>query len=144
MRRHLPIFLLLALGGLFPLARAEEIVVIVHPGSPLRELTREQLSDLYLGRLRAIGSSERLLVLDQPRDSALRARFFRHLNGMELRRVNAYWARLQFSGDATPPVPLPDSRSVVDQVRRNPLAIGYVEAEAVTDQVRTVLNLGRR
>jgi ABC-type phosphate transport system substrate-binding protein len=130
----LPLLLALCLP-----ARAD-IAVVVHPGSPLRQLSAQEVSDLYLGRIRAIGS-QRLQVLDHPRDSGLRGRFFSLLNGMDLGRVNAYWARLQFSGDTQPPVPVPDSRAVIELVRRDPLAIGYVEAGAVTGTVRPVLIL---
>lgn len=108
-----------------------DIVVVVHPESPVKHLTARAVSDLYLGRKVTVGDGEPLLVLDQPGDSPLRERFFRRLNGMDPRRVNAYWARLQFSGDVQPPTPLTGSQAVLDVVRRNPRAIGYVDASEV-------------
>lgn len=111
-------------------ARAE-IAIVAHPDCHLREISPQQLSDLYLGRVRSIGG-DRLIPIDQPRDSELRARFFLGLNGMELRRVNAYWARLQFSGDTQPPMNLPDNKAVLETVRANPRAIGYVDAGAAS------------
>ena len=71
----------------------------------------------------------------------MRSRFFLALNGMSLRSVNAYWARLQFSGVSQPPIPLPDSLAVIKLVHHNRLAIGYVEAPAVTGDVRPLLTL---
>jgi len=138
MRRRLPLLLLIA-----ALSRplAADIVVVVHPDNPLLQLAPQEVSDLYLGRIRATRSGDRLLILDQPRDSELRSRFFARLNGMSLRNVDAYWARLQFSGDSQPPRPLPDSYSIVNVVRLNRLAIGYVEAGAVTGDVRSLLTL---
>lgn len=132
--------LLLIISCLSQAARAD-IVVVVHPESPLQQLSQQEVSDLYLGRIRSIQGSERLLVLDQPRDSELRSRFFLALNGMSLRSVNAYWARLQFSGVSQPPLPLPDSQAVIKLVHHNRLAIGYVEAPAVTGDVRPLLTL---
>lgn len=138
--RHLKYPLILILGLLTQTARAD-IVIIVNPDSPLAELNQQNVSDLYLGRTRAIHGAERFLILDQPRDSDLRSRFFAQLNGMSLRSVNAYWARLQFSGDSQPPIPLSDSKSVVETVRHNRLAIGYIDAAAVTNDVRPILTL---
>lgn len=132
-----------AFAALAPAARAE-IAVVVHPDSPLRELSRQEVSDLYLGRLRRVAGSPPVLVLDQPRDSEIRRRFFLHLNGMALARVNAYWARLQFSGDALPPATVVDDRNVIAIVRRHPEAIGYVDAAAADDTVRVVLRLDER
>lgn len=136
--RLLPLLLLI---GALSRAALADIVVVVHPESPLRQLAPQEVSDLYLGRVRSPQSSERLLILDLPRDSELRSRFFHQLNGMSLRSVNAYWARLQFSGDGQPPIPLPDSQAIVNIVRHNRLAIGYVEAPAVTGDVRPLLTL---
>lgn len=140
MRGRLLFFLLLLSSCLSQAARAD-IVVVVHPESPLRQLSPQEVSDLYLGRVRSIQGSERLLILDQPRDSELRSRFFQQLNGMSLRSVNAYWARLQFSGVSQPPFPLPDSQAVIKTVHHNRLAIGYVEALSVTGDVRPLLTL---
>lgn len=140
MRGRLLFFLLLMSSCLSQAARAD-IVVVVHPESPLRQLSPQEVSDLYLGRVRSIQGSERLLILDQPRDSELRSRFFQQLNGMSLRSVNAYWARLQFSGVSQPPIPLPDSQAVIKTVHHNRLAIGYVEALSVTGDVRPLLTL---
>lgn len=125
------------------LARAAwaDIVVIVHQDSPLLHLSTQEISDLYLGRQRSARTGERLLILDQPRDSELRSRFFGRLNGMSLRSVNAYWARLQFSGDSQPPLPLPDSSAIVATVRNNRLAIGYVDAADTASDVRPLLTL---
>jgi ABC-type phosphate transport system substrate-binding protein len=131
---------LLLLSALALPTRAD-VVVVVHPHSPLKQLTAVEVSDLYLGRIRSIRDGQRLTVLDQSRDSPLRARFFGLLNGMDLHRLNAYWARLQFSGDTQPPASLPDSQTVIELVRRDPLAIGYIDAAALTGAVRPVLTL---
>lgn len=118
---------------------AADIAVVVHPDCPLQSLTPKQVSDLYLGRRLSIGELEPMQVFDQPPSSPLRERFFLQINGMDLRRLNAYWARLQFSGDTQPPTPLADSRQIVEVVARNRCAIGYVDPTYVTTSVRTVL-----
>jgi len=118
-----------------------DILVIVNPESPISESSKQFISDLYLGRVRAARDSERLVVLDQPRNSELRSRFFWQLNGMNLRNINAYWARLEFSGACQPPIAQTDSLAVVNAVRNNRLAVGYVEAATLPDGVKTILVL---
>ena len=129
--------ILLALAS--PVVRGD-IVVVVAVNSPLQQLSMREASDIYLGRLKA-AAGEKLLVLDHPMESALRERFFKQVNGMDLRRLNAYWARLQFSGETLPPVSLDDNQSVLYTVRRNRHALGYVDASAVDGSVRVVLML---
>ena len=122
-----------------PVAHSE-IAVVVALDSPLQQLSPRQLSDIYLGRAKA-NVGERLLVLDHPRESALRERFFKNLNGMDLSLVNAYWARLQFSGETQPPIELKNSQTVLETLRGNRLAIGYVEMTSIDRSVRTLLTL---
>lgn len=120
------------------LAAEADIAVVVRHDSPLREVSAQQVSDLYLGRLHSLDGGESLWLLDQPLASSLRQRFYLRLNGMDLKRVNAYWARLQFSGDTQPPTPLAGSREVIETIGRNRLAVGYVEPGAITDGVRAI------
>ena len=123
-----------------------DVVVVAHPDSPIRAMTARQVSDLYLGRSRTLelgksGESAAVLIYEHPTDSAVREAFFRSLNGMGLRQVNAYWARLRFSGEILPPMSLSDSHAVLNAVARNRNAIGYVDSSLVNDSVKVVLRL---
>jgi ABC-type phosphate transport system substrate-binding protein len=128
-----------------PLAVAD-LAVIVHPSNPRRAMSAQEVSDLYLGRVRSFGAYDQQGVLtaaiyEHPADSELRERFFRALNGMQIKQVNAYWARLRYSGEVLPPVSLADSREVLRIVGSDRRAIGYVDAALVSDAVSVVLRL---
>lgn len=136
---------LLCLVG--PLSARAELVVIVHPENPVQAMTPREVSDLYLGRSRVIGAPERgagvpTHIYEHPADSPLREAFSRALNGMPVSQLNAYWARLRFSGQVLPPIALADSTAVIEAVRRNRSAIGYADATAVSGApVKIVLRL---
>ena len=119
-----------------------DIAVIVHPDNPVQSLTMRQTAELYLGRVRTFGSGQYALVIDQGRDDPLRGRFFKDISGMSIGQVTAYWSRLQFTGQVQPPRNLEGDAAVLDFVRRNPTAIGYVSSLSAADvQVKTVLVL---
>ena len=118
-----------------------DVVVIAHPESPVRALSPDQVSDLYLGRLRSLPDGESVIVVEHQPDSQVRERFFRKLNRMSLKQLNAYWARLQFSGQVLPPASLSDSKKILHEVRNNRLVIGYVDAAELDDSVRVLLRL---
>lgn len=120
------------------LARAD-LAVIVHRDSPVQAVSARQVSDLYLGRTRNIGSGELLSIYEHPLDSAVRERFFHDINGMTLKQINAYWARLRFSGEVLPPISLPDDRALLSAVRRDRNAIAYVDTTVLDDSVRVVM-----
>lgn len=122
-------------------ARAE-IAVIVHADNPVQSLTVRQTAELYLGRVRTFDTGQFAIVVDQGRDDPLRVRFFKDVSGMSIGQVTAYWSRLQFTGQVQPPRSVAGDAAVVDFVRRNPTAIGYISSAPTPDaKVKTVLVL---
>ncbi|WP_426992883.1 hypothetical protein [Methylomonas sp. CM2] len=117
------------------------IAVIVHPDNGFADMSRKQIVDIYLGRLVSLPNNRIPLPLDQQGGSPLRERFYETLTEKPLAQINAYWARLMFSGRATPPRMLPDSASVLETVSQNRDAIGYVEDDKVSPSVRVLFYL---
>jgi ABC-type phosphate transport system substrate-binding protein len=126
---------------LFPWHAFADVFVVVNAANPVRSLSAEEVAALYLGRSRAFPSGEFALVFDQPRDSALRQQFFKLVANMAIGQVNTYWSRLMFSGQEMPPQPLPNEQAVIDIVRRNPGAIGYVSTPPKDPGLRIVLQI---
>lgn len=126
---------------LLPYHALADVVVIVNAANPVRGMSAEEVAALYLARTRTFPSGEFALVFDQPRDSTLRRRFFKLVANMEIGQVNTYWSRLMFSGQEMPPQPLTGEQAVIDVVRRNPSAIGYVSAPPKEPNLRVVLQI---
>ncbi len=115
------------------------VVVVVNAKNPVSGLTVKQISDLYLGRKRSFPDGEAALPLDHVQNSPLRARFYFDLTGKPIAEINAYWARLLFSGQNSPPQPLADSAAIIDAVKKNINAIAYLDHEPSDRGVRTLL-----
>lgn len=130
--------LLLATLWLHTGAAQSRIAVIVHPDSSFTDISPKQVVDIYMGRLLSLPNNHIPLPLDHQGGSPLRERFYETLTERPLAQINAYWARLMFSGRATPPRMLPDSLSVIQAVSQNRDAIGYVEDDKVTPAVRVL------
>lgn len=126
--------LLLAAGG----ARAG-IVVIVNPDSGIKHMTREDVVNVYMGRYQALPSGNAAFPLDL---GPLRADFYTQLVDKSPPEINSYWARLVFSGRASPPRRLPNAAAVLEAVADNKGAIGYLKREnADSKRVRIVYEL---
>lgn len=117
-----------------------DVYVIANASSGLSSLSRQQVADIYLGRTRSLGDHPATLY-DQPDDQPAREQFFRLLVNMPLPQVNAYWARLSFTGRQSPPHILPDETAILQAVRRTPGAIGYVTAPPNDPSIRVLLRL---
>lgn len=134
--------LLLPLLWLPHSARAQDMVVIVNAHSHVHSLTRDQVIDIFMGRFRQLPSGATALPIDVS-DPVVRQAFYQRLVRKNLAEIGSYWARLVFSGEASPPFQAPDARTAVKLVATNPDAISYCYRSAVTGRVRVVLDLRR-
>lgn len=134
MRRH-RILLLFTL--LIPAwVQCAELVVIVNARNPVAELSRKEVIDLYMGRSINFPNGDPALPLDQAAGSQLRQNFYQTLIGKSEANINAYWARLLFSGIASPPRVMPTIETTLQVVRENTAAIAYVDAADASGDLR--------
>jgi ABC-type phosphate transport system substrate-binding protein len=120
----------------------QDLVIIVNPAAHVSHLTRSQVIDIFMGRLRQLPTGAPALPIDLA-GGAARAQFYGHLVHWSLVQVSSYWARLVFSGQASPPYRAQNARAAVQLVADNPNAIAYVPRTAISPRVRIVLDLGR-
>lgn len=116
-----------------------ELLVIGHVKNNIESLTAKQVQDIYMGRIRVLPNGKFALPIDQP--SPLRAEFYEKLTGRPVEQINAYWARIMFTGQASPPQQLPSDEVVMQTVRENEGAIGYINKSTVDNTVRVLLQL---
>ena len=115
-----------------------EIVVIVNRDNEISKLEKNQVIDLYMGRYIIFPNGIPALPVDQPVNSKIREEFYEKLTGKSVAQINAYWARLIFSGRASPPRIMPDAKATIRVVRENRDAIAYIEKKYVDDTVKVV------
>jgi ABC-type phosphate transport system substrate-binding protein len=130
--------ILLLLITFIPSAQAE-LVIIANIKNNIDTLTEKQVQDIFLGHTRLFPNGKFALPIDQ--SSPLRAEFYEILTGRPVEQVNAYWARIIFTGQASPPQQLPDDKAVLQTVRENEGAIGYIDKTRVDNTVRILLRL---
>lgn len=118
-----------------------DVVVIVNPQSGVQRLTKEEAVNIFMGRFRTLPSGLIAFPIDIGDRGPERVRFYEWLVEKDLAEVDAYWARLVFSGQTSPPLRVPDARTAVELVAGNRAAIAYVQRGAVDGRVRIVLEL---
>ena len=99
----------------FPIA-ADGICLIVHADNPLRSLTREQIIDVFTGRVEnweAVGGARAPITVVNKAEGRSTLELFLHHFGLEAR-------------DVQPDVVIGDNEQGIKTVAGNPHAIGYV------------------
>lgn len=117
---------------------AAELVLIVNRDSGISSLSREQVSHLFLGRVKMLPSGARANVMEV---EPLRAGFYRRLLGRDIAEINAYWARLQFSGRTQAPLRVVDTTAAISRVAQDRDAVAFVDVVPEDPRARVVLRL---
>ncbi len=115
-----------------------DIAVVVNPKNQVRKLSKRQVTDLFMGRYVAFPGGMLALPLDLPVGDNTRDVFYKKISGKSVAQVNAYWAKLIFSGRATPPQVAPGKKEVTEMVANNKNAIAYMNIKDVTSKVKIV------
>ena len=131
----------LALFLLFAVHRAQaaDVKIVVHASNALDTVTKAKVADLFLKRVTRWENGRPVTPVDQSEKNAARAAFSKDLLGKEVLWVKSYWQKMIFSGRATPPAELSSDSQVLELVRTNADAIGYVsESTAIPAGVKTL------
>jgi ABC-type phosphate transport system substrate-binding protein len=139
MRKTTFILFLWSIALLPAAASSAAVKVVVHGSNPVTAITKAKTADLFLKRVTRWDNGRVVTPVDLSEKSPARAAFSRELMGKEVAWVKSYWQKMIFSGRATPPVELSSDAEVLDLVRGNQDAIGYVsETAAIPAGVRAL------
>ena len=123
---------------------AADIVVIVNPKSGVDLLSKDDVIDIFMGRNRQLSSGIPALPLDLPDTSVERENFYARLTGKSISEINAYWARLHFTGRATPPALVRSQEEAIQKVIDNRSSLAYVSRSKISAQVKVVFELNEK
>jgi phosphate transport system substrate-binding protein len=112
----------------------DAIGVIVNPANPIEQLTIQQISDIYSGKItnwREVGGDDRPIVLLSRESNSGTHVFFLE----QVVRLGQKDNKTLFSQDT---LLLPSSEGIIAEVRQNPNAIGYDGLGYITPEVKTL------
>ncbi len=121
-------------------AAFSQVAIVVGAKSTAASLNEDQIKSLFLGKSDQIPGIGTALLLDQAESSPVRDQFYSKVTGKSGSQVKAGWARLVFSGKATPPKELGNSADVKKMVIANANAIGYIDKGSVDGSVKVLFS----
>ncbi|HRH16889.1 MAG TPA: phosphate ABC transporter substrate-binding protein [Aquabacterium sp.] len=116
-----------------------QVVVIVSAKSPVNTLSRQQVSNIFLGRSHAYPNGSPAIPLDLQNGTGLREEFSEKVHGIAPSQLNAYWSRMVFTGKGTPPKLAIPPEIAVKLTAANHQMISYVDRGWVNDSVKVIL-----
>lgn len=112
--------------------------IVIHAENPASALEKGQVSNFLLKKKSRWSDGTPVDPVDLPSDSPVRAALSEDVHGRSVSSIKNYWQRQIFSGRNVPPPELDDDAAVIDYVRSNPGAIGYVSQSTGTSGVKVL------
>ena len=100
--------------------------IVVHSSNALDSITKDRAGDIFLKKVTRWDNGRTITPVDQAERNAVREQFSKSILKKEVPWVESYWQKMIFSGRATPPARLTSDSEVLEFVRNNSDAIGYV------------------
>jgi hypothetical protein len=141
MRRAWPVLVsTIAIAVLGARAPADEprYWVIVHPDNPSITLRRDVVSRLFLKKITRWSDGRTAVPVDLVESAPARDAFSRDVHRRPTTAIKKYWQQMVFSGKSAPPPEVATEEDVLDMVRSDPAAIGYVSDEVTLHGVKIV------
>lgn len=139
MNRTMILLLSLALMLIAGRAAAANVKLVVNTSNSVASVTKAKAADLFLKRVTRWDNGRAVTPIDLSDKNAVRGAFSKDVLGKEVAWVKSYWQKMIFSGRSTPPAELSSDNEVLDFIRNNPDAVGYVgEAATLPSGVRAL------
>lgn len=128
-------FLILLIFSGIPVFAVCELAVIVNENNSIDEITKEQVTNIYLGRSYHLPDGKKVIPLDQAEGKMARERFYSEIVGKDQFQINSYWSRQVFSGKGRPPFSVNSNKEMMEFISTNPNMIGYVNVKSTEDSL---------
>lgn len=117
---------------------SEQLVVVVNADNPVNTLTKSEVIDIFMGKYLAYPNGDLASPIELNDDNLLKENFYQNLIGRSVASVNAYWARLKFTGRKRKASVLASEEEVIGQLNETKFAIGYIRESKLTDNLKVV------
>lgn len=116
----------------------EPLAVVVNKVNPVDKLSQSELIDLFMGKYVAFPGNVAAIPVELNGDHKIKVEFYQNLVDMPLSRVNAYWARLRFTGRKRAAKFYTNEAEVIEFIMANENAIGYIPQSLVSENLKVV------
>jgi len=119
-------------------AEAQDFKIIVNKANQVESLSKKEVSNIFLKQKIKWEDKTKIIPVDLSSKSQHREVFSSNIHNKSVNQVRAYWQQSVFAGKASPPLEKSDDAAVIEYVKANKGAIGYVSGLTNTGDVKTI------
>ncbi|MEJ2054407.1 MAG: substrate-binding domain-containing protein [Calditrichaceae bacterium] len=117
---------------------SKDFKVIVNSENKIDNISKNRLNNIFMKKVTQWSDGDRILPVNLDAESYVRKAFSKSIHNKDVDAVQAYWRKQIFSGSSIPPVEKMNTSQVIDYVKNNPGAIGYISSKSKADGVKEI------
>lgn len=114
--------------------------IVVNSSNTTNSITKKEASDFFLKKKTKWSNGSTVIPVDLSSRLKIREDFSQQVHGKSTAAVRNFWQQAAFSGTASAPAEKSTDSEVMEFVKKNAGAIGYVSSSANTSDVK-ILNV---
>jgi ABC-type phosphate transport system substrate-binding protein len=103
-------------------------VIITNNNNPTNQISTAQLRNIYIGNKISWDDGSLIHLADYSADSKIRKEFCDEFLNLSPRKVSMLWIKVSLSGKSVPPQIFRDEKELIDYIKNNDRAIGYISS----------------
>ncbi len=115
-----------------------EIAIIVNPENPVSTISSKDLKNIYKLKKNTWPTGKKIEAVNLKKRDPIRKKFSYIILAKSASRMDKFYLKQALSGKGQPPRVLSSSGDVLDFVRYNKNAIGYIDIKEVDDSVKVL------
>jgi ABC-type phosphate transport system substrate-binding protein len=112
--------------------------VIVNTSNSTSSISKKDISDLFMKKKIKWDNGTAVMPVDLGASSKVRETFSQEIHGKSVGAIRSAWQQAAFSGTGSAPPEKTGDAEVIDYVKKNPGAIGYVTTSTKTEDVKVI------
>jgi len=117
---------------------AQSYKVIVNESNIANTISQKDLAMVFLKKLKRWDDGTNITPIDQKANAAVRATFSQNVFNKTVAAIRSYWQKAMFSGMASAPDEKDSDIAVIEYVKNNKGAIGYISGGTALNGVKVL------
>lgn len=119
---------------------ANSLVVIVSKDSNIQDITKKELSKIFLAKTKRLPSGGKSLVVEST-NKELQAKFYKTICNKNEKQLRKYWTKMIFTGRGQPPKKIKSIPELISFVKNNKNAISYIPFKDINNDIRVIMEI---
>jgi hypothetical protein len=116
-----------------------DVVAVVSSKSTLATLSKDQITDIFLGKSTRFPDGTQAIPIDQQEGSTARDEFYTKFAGRSPAQIKSHWTKIIFTGRGKPPRTVGDSIEARKLTAMNTQTISYMQRSDVDSSVKVLI-----